>query len=49
MVQMDKNNLAPRFGFACEVFGNGRSALRGGFRFFYDLIPGGLHQRPSTA
>ena len=30
-------NLSPRFGFAWDVFGNGRTALRGGFAVLYDL------------
>jgi outer membrane receptor protein involved in Fe transport len=44
MVTTDKNNFAPRFGFAYDVFGDGRSSIRGGFGFFYDLIPADIIQ-----
>ncbi len=35
----DKNNWAPRFGFAYDPFGTGRWSVRGGFGVFYDIIP----------
>ncbi len=36
----DKNDWAPRFGFAWDVFGNAKTAIRGGFGMFYDVLKG---------
>lgn len=33
--QTSKRNFAPRFSFAYDLFGNGRTALRGGYGIFY--------------
>jgi Carboxypeptidase regulatory-like domain len=38
-VQPDKNNFAPRFGFAWRPFGGTRTVFRGGYGVYYNLQP----------
>jgi Carboxypeptidase regulatory-like domain/TonB dependent receptor len=39
----DRNNFAPRFGFAWDMLGKGKLVMRGGFGIFYDIEDGALN------
>ncbi len=47
-VLTNKNNFAPRIGFAYDLFGNGRTSLRGGFGMYYFLDRGGVGNQLSN-
>lgn len=43
LVYPDRNNFAPRLGFAWDMFGNAKLVMRGGFGIFYDIEDGALN------
>lgn len=49
LYSIDKNNFGPRIGVAWDIFGDGKTALRGGYALAYDIPNFGSIHAPRTA
>jgi outer membrane receptor protein involved in Fe transport len=47
LVQTDRNNFAPRIGFAWDPFGKGRTSVRAAYGIFYDALNANVIQNNS--